>query len=333
MKKAKGGIIGGAGYTGGELLRLLVNHDGVEIVFVQSRSQDGKPVSEVHTDLKGVCDLHFTNDTAIFTDPAIEVLFLGLPHGQAREFVEKNNFSKNTCIIDLSNDFRLAAKSTAKTPSGDRAFVYGLPELRREEIRKATSIANPGCFASAIEFALLPMAREKKLESVVVTGITGATGAGQSLSDTSHFSFRANNIQAYKTLSHQHIPEVQEILTSLQGTTPKISFIPWRGDFTRGIFVSAHIESNSLPKDVLALYRSFYESHPFVTVSDTPIDLKSVVNTNRVQIEVCQHGNELVVHCVLDNLLKGASGQAVQNMNLMLGYEETMGLKLKGAAF
>jgi N-acetyl-gamma-glutamyl-phosphate reductase len=329
MRKPKVGIIGGAGYTGGELIRLLVNHDAVELAFVQSRSQDGKPVYAIHTDLKGVCDLKFTNDIAVYTQADLDVLFLALPHGQASEFLENHPVGKSTKVIDLSNDFRL--KANAKV--GERTFVYGLPELRREEIKKANSIANPGCFATAIEFALLPLAREKKLKSVVVTGITGSTGAGQKLAETSHFSFRANNIQAYKTLSHQHMAEVEESLTTLQGSTPKVSFIPWRGDFTRGIFVSAHIDCGELPKSTFDLYRAFYEGHPFVTVSESAIDLKSVVNTNRAQIEVCQRGSELVVHVVIDNLLKGASGQAVQNMNLMLGFSETMGLKLKGAAF
>ncbi len=330
MESINVGIIGGAGYTGGELVRLLLNHDRVQIAFVQSRSQAGKPLGAVHTDLRGLTDLKFVESPNL-SDPSLSALFLALPHGEAKRYLLEKNIPETTRIIDLSNDFRL--KNDAKV--GTREFVYGLPELRRETIRSAKSIANPGCFASAIQFALLPLAKEKLLKPVYVTGITGSTGAGQKPSETTHFSFRANNIQAYKTLAHQHIAEIEESLSFLQGSSAQgsVSFIPWRGDFTRGIFISAQLDSTLSQAQALSLFKSFYESHPFISVTDQAIDLKSVVNTNRVQIEVTKVGHQLAVHVAIDNLLKGASGQAVQNFNLMMGLPETQGLKLKGSAF
>jgi N-acetyl-gamma-glutamyl-phosphate reductase len=330
MESINVGIIGGAGYTGGELVRLLLNHDRVQIAFVQSRSQAGKLLSDVHTDLRGQTDLKFTA-TPDLSHPALSALFLALPHGEAKRYLLEKNIPETTRIIDLSNDFRLAHDAKV----GNREFIYGLPELRRETIRSAKSIANPGCFASAIQFALLPLAKEKLLKPVHVTGITGSTGAGQKPSETTHFSFRANNIQAYKTLAHQHIAEIEESLSFLQGSSAQgtVSFIPWRGDFTRGIFISAQIDCSLNQSEALSLFKSYYEGHPFISVTDQAIDLKSVVNTNRVQIEVTKVGHQLAVHVAIDNLLKGASGQAVQNFNLMLGLPETQGLNLKGSAF
>ena len=330
MKKARVGIIGGAGYTGGELLRLLLNHDAVEIAFIQSRSQVGLPVHKVHSDLLGVTSLTFTDSKADFEDPTLDAVFLALPHGKAKELLAETRFGAGTRIVDLSQDFRLQAEAKM----GDRKFIYGLPEVSREEIKKAKYIANPGCFATAIQLALLPLAHAKQVDSVAVTGITGSTGAGQKLAETSHFSFRANNIQAYKVLSHQHIAEIEETLHFVQGDArASVSFVPWRGDFTRGIFVSALIKTTLAEDQAFELYRSYYQGHPFVAVSKDPIDLKSVVNTNRAVIEINSDRTHLAIHCAIDNLLKGASGQAVQNFNLMMGFEETQGLKLKGTGF
>ncbi len=329
MKKLKVGIIGGAGYTGGELVRLLLNHDHAEIVAVQSRSQAGKTLASVHRDLLGDTNLAFVENIKPFLSE-LDALFLALPHGKAKAFLEENELKSSTRVIDLSQDFRL--KNSSKL--GSKEFVYGLPELHREQIKKATYIANPGCFATAIELALLPLAKAGSLHRAVVTGITGATGAGAQLSSTSHFSFRANNIQAYKTLTHQHMGEVEESLHFAAGTSDaKVSFVPWRGDFTRGIFVSAVVESKLSKTEALSMYQSFYESHPFVAVTGDAIDLKSVVNTNHAQIEINQEAGQLVIHVAIDNLLKGASGQAVQNFNLSFGLPEMSGLKLKGAAF
>ena len=334
MKKTRVGIIGGAGYTGGEILRLLLNHDQVEIAFVQSRSQANHPVYKVHTDLLGVSDLVFTDRKQDAADPTLDFIFLALPHGETKKFLDENALPEKLKLIDLSQDFRLESHATYK----QQKFVYGLPEVNREKIKRARFVANPGCFATSIELALLPLAQAKSLGKVTVTGITGSTGAGQGLAATSHFSFRANNIQPYKTLTHQHIAEVEETLWGLQGdSSAQVSFIPWRGDFTRGIFVSALIESDYIARldqdQVRALYTAFYEKHPFISVANGPIDLKSVVNTNRALIETHVEDSRLVVHVALDNLLKGASGQAVQNFNLMMGFPENSGLKLKGVVF
>jgi N-acetyl-gamma-glutamyl-phosphate reductase len=287
-------------------------------------------VHETHSDLLGVTDLKFT-DTPDLQDPSLDVLFLALPHGESRKFMTENPLPETLRVIDLSADFRLSKDSTVS----NRTFLYGLPEHRREEIKKSKSIANPGCFASALQFALLPLAKIKGLTSVSATGITGSTGAGQKPTETTHFSFRSNNIQAYKSLTHQHVAEVEENLgrQSSQNESGNLSFIPWRGGFTRGIFVSCQLDSHLTQAEALALYRGYYEGSPFIHVTDQPIDLKSVVNTNRVQIEIDQVQGKLVIHCAIDNLLKGASGQAVQNFNLMMGFPETEGLNLKGSAF
>ena len=334
MKKIKVGIIGGAGYTGGELVRLLLNHAQVEIAFVQSKSQTGQLISKTHRDLTGECSLRFTDDESLLQSPELKLLFLAQGHGEARKFLESAKLNPEIRIIDLSQDFRL--KATAKFLG--REFVYGLPELNRDQIKKSANIANPGCFATAIQLALLPLAKAavsnnvSKLRIASVSGITGSTGAGQKLADTSHFSFRTNNIQAYKVLTHQHVAEIEESLAA------KINFVPLRGDFARGIFVSAILERSqfSFPAtkgETVKLYEQFYEGHPFVSVTTDAIDLKAVVNTNRAWIEIQQEGDSLVVNTVIDNLLKGASGQAVQNMNLIFGFPETEGLKLKGVAF
>lgn len=326
--KLKAGIIGGAGYTGGELIRLLVHHPDVTLAHIHSRSNADKPVHSVHQDLVGETGLFFTGETFWKEKGDVDVLFLCVGHGEARKFMEAESVDGSTRIIDLSQDFRLKDSSTA----GNRSFVYGLPELNREELRTASNTANPGCFATAIQLGLLPLAKAGLLDEVNATGITGSTGAGQSLSSTSHFSWRANNIQAYKTLSHQHLNEIGQSLQQLGGQAD-INFVPWRGDFTRGIFISSMISCEENLEDLIDLYERFYEDHPFTLLSQEAIFLKQVVNTNKCVIQLEKVGSKLVVHSAIDNLLKGASGQAVQNMNLMFGLDEDAGLKLKAGFF
>lgn len=325
--KIKAGIIGGAGYTGGEMLRILVNHPQVEIAFVNSSSNAGNLISDVHTDLFGDTDLKFTDQ--ILQD--IDVLFLCVGHGDAKKFLEANPINEKVKIIDLSQDFRLAQNSQLAT----RNFVYGLPELNKEKIQSAQNIANPGCFATCIQMGLLPLAAKGLLQSEVhINATTGSTGAGQSLSKTSHFSWRNNNLSIYKAFEHQHLNEIGESLTQLQGEVKEaLNFIPQRGDFTRGILAAMYIESDLTEEAAYELYESYYASHPFTHVSRKNIDLKQVVNTNKCLIHLEKHGNKLFIISIIDNLLKGASGQAVQNMNLMFGLEETVGLKLKAANF
>ncbi len=326
--KIRAGITGGAGYTGGELLRLLLHHPQVEIDFVHSKSNGGKPLHAVHADLAGDTNLRFSEHI----DTAVHVLFLCAGHHEAKTFLETHAVPSHTRIIDLSQDFRL--KKHDRT--GERIFVYGLPELNREDIRQAQNIANPGCFATAIQLALLPLAKAGMTSEVYTTGITGSTGAGQAFSATSHFSWRANNIQAYKTLTHQHLHEIRQSLEQVAPTgagAPPIHFVPWRGDFTRGIYTSSVLDCTLPLDDVHALYRAFYAEAAFTYLSDTMIDLKQVVNTNKCLLHLEKHDGKLVVHSAIDNLLKGASGQAVQNMNLMFGWEERTGLDLKGSGF
>lgn len=326
MQTIRIGIVGGAGYTGGELLRIVLRHPQADVAFIHSNSNAGEPVHSVHSDLVGETDLRFANELR----DDIDVLFLCVGHGAAKKFLDENTINDTIRIIDLSQDFRLMGNSA----TGSRKFTYGLPELNREEIRRAHNIANPGCFATAIQLGLLPMAKAGLLREVHTTGITGSTGAGQGLTATSHFSWRANNIQAYKTLNHQHL---HEIIQSLQQLQPHgladVNFIPWRGDFARGIFISSQMDCTLSEEEALALYTGFYATHPFTTVSTAPVFLKQVVNTNKCIIQVEKAGNKLVVHSAIDNLLKGASGQAVQNMNLMFGLEEAAGLHLKANFF
>jgi N-acetyl-gamma-glutamyl-phosphate reductase len=322
-KKISVGIVGGAGYTGGETIRLLLNHPHVELSFVHSRSNAGKPVHAVHQDLLGDTSLLFADSL-----PSADVVFFCLGHGESKKFMQENSFPSATRIIDLSHDFRLGEKSNG------RSFVYGLPEANKSSIQKAGNIANPGCFATAIQLGLLPLAKAGILKDVFVTGITGSTGAGQKLQDTTHFTWRANNISAYKTLKHQHMAEVHQTLQQFQkGFANAIHFIPWRGDFTRGIFVSQCLDTSASLQELTDLFTSFYKEHPFTHVVPETIDLKQVVNTNKCLINLEKEGDKLVVHVVIDNLLKGASGQAVQNMNLMFGLPETSGLLLKPIAF
>jgi len=329
MKKIKIGIVGGAGYTGGELIRLLLNHPEAEIVSVNSKSNADKYLYEVHRDLIGETNQKFTSEL----DNDIDVLFLCVGHGEAKKFLQENKIADKIRIIDLSQDFRLAQNSTLEA----RSFVYGLPELNKEQIKSANNIANPGCFATAIQLGLLPLAKAGLLEEVYTTGITGSTGAGQGLSETSHFSWRANNIQAYKTLTHQHLNEINQSLKQLsdsnQSTDQQINFVPWRGDFTRGIFVSSTLHCEKPLQDLIDLYKNFYAEQPFTIINQESIFLKQVVNTNKCVIQLERAGTKLVVHSAIDNLTKGASGQALQNMNLMFGIDETIGLKLKANYF
>ena len=318
--------MGGAGYTGGELVRILLNHPHAKINWINSKSNAGNYVHQVHRDFLGETDLKFSE--AIDND--IDVLFLCAGHGAAKKFLSENTVDDSIKIIDLSHDFRLRQQSSIN----NRHFVYGLPEMNREEIRSAQNIANPGCFATAIQLGLLPLAKAGLITNVYTTGITGSTGAGQGLSETSHFSWRANNVQPYKTFAHQHLNEVGESLLQLQKSNGiEINFVPWRGDFTRGIFVSSQMHCDVPLQELNQLYREFYKGHPFTIVSDEQISLKQAVNNNKCFIYLEQAGSRLVVHSVIDNLLKGASGQAVQNMNLVFGLEETAGLKLKATGF
>ena len=326
MQKVNIGIVGGAGYTGGELLRVLLRHPNAHISFVHSTSSAGELVSKVHTDLLGDTELKFTNEL----DQNIDVLFLCVGHGDANKFLTANEIKASIKIIDLSQDFRLAASASI----GNRNFVYGLPELQREAIKSANNIANPGCFATAIQLGLLPLAAKGLLKDVYTTGITGSTGAGQGLSNTSHFSWRANNIQAYKTLQHQHLNEIVQSLAQLQGNqNAEVNFVPWRGDFTRGIFVTSVVTSDLSLEALYDLYNAYYEGHAFTQVSKNNIDLKQVVNTNKCFIHIEKQGNKIAIHSVVDNLLKGAVGQAVQNMNLIFGIDEVAGLQLKANYF
>jgi N-acetyl-gamma-glutamyl-phosphate reductase len=326
MQKVSIGIVGGAGYTGGELLRVLLRHPNATISFVHSSSNAGELVNKVHTDLLGDTELIFAKEI----NSSVDVLFLCVGHGDAQKFLATNEIASSVKIIDLSQDFRLNSSASI----GDRKFVYGLPELQRDAIRSAHHIANPGCFATAIQLGLLPLASKNLLKEVYTTGITGSTGAGQGLSSTSHFSWRANNIGAYKTLDHQHIHEIHQSLGLLQGNqAAEVHFVPWRGDFTRGIFVTSVISSDMSMDALYELYTDFYKDHPFTHVSTNAIDLKQVVNTNKCFIHIEKQGNKIAIHSVIDNLLKGAVGQAVQNMNLIFGLEETTGLHIKANYF
>lgn len=327
MENIQVGIIGGAGYTAGELIRLLINHPKAEINFVYSTSNAGNQISHIHQDLIGSLDLEFT-DTI---NPDVDVLFLCLGHGNSVKFLSNNTFSNNTKIIDLGNDFRLEKD---KNLDG-KSFVYGLPELQREAIKKANYIANPGCFATAIQLALLPLVNKGLLNNDVhINAVTGATGAGTSLSETSHFPWRDNNFSYYKPFTHQHLGEINQSLKQLQSDfSSEILFMPNRGNFSRGIFATAYTDFNGTLEEAKDLYHSFYEEAKFTFVSNADLHLKQVVNTNKCLVHLHKHKNKLLVTSIIDNLLKGASGQAIQNMNLMFGLEETTGLELKSTYF
>lgn len=339
MSRIKVGIVGSAGYTGGELLRLLIFHPQVDIVFANSVSNAGKKVYEVHTDLFGDTEVEFS--TAFHSH--IDVLFLCVGHGDARKFLEANPVSEHVKIIDLSQDYRLKANTDYQHDK----FVYGLPELNRDEIRGAQYIANPGCFATTIQLGLLPLAAEGLLgDAVHINATTGSTGAGQKPGPTTHFSWRSNNLSAYKSFEHQHLQEISESLNQLQpgflpqGEEPlmvragqKLHFIPQRGAFARGIFAASYVDSTLSQRQAVDLYKQFYENHPFTWVSDRNVDLKQVLNTNKSIMSLEKHGDKLLIVNVTDNLLKGASGQAVQNMNLLFGMDERTGLNLKSVGF
>ncbi|WP_257666936.1 N-acetyl-gamma-glutamyl-phosphate reductase [Parapedobacter tibetensis] len=339
MTKIKAGIIGSAGYTGGELLRILIHHPQVEIVFANSGSNAGNKLSDVHTDLLGDTDLTFT---ASMSDH-IDVLFLCVGHGDARKFLDANGIAPHVKIIDLSQDYRLKANTTYQ----NKSFVYGLPELQREAIQSAHYIANPGCFATGIQLALLPLAAKGLLPNEIhINATTGSTGAGQKPSATSHFSWRSNNLSVYKAFEHQHLQEISESLdqlqpgflpdnegTLLQRAMERINIIPQRGSFPRGILSTIYMDSDLSEGEAYAQYEAYYASHPFTHISKANIDLKQVVNTNKCIIHLEKHGNKLFINSIIDNLLKGASGQAVQNMNLLFGVKETAGLKLKSVGF
>jgi N-acetyl-gamma-glutamyl-phosphate reductase len=313
------GVIGGAGYTGGELLRVLIHHPQAEVVFVHSRSQVGLPVTSVHTDLIGETELQFCDTINL----EIDLLFLCIGHGASATFLKENAITDSIKIIDLSQDFRL----------GDKA-VYGLPELNRDKIKNANFVANPGCFATAIQLALLPLAYNGMLREVHLSGITGSTGAGVQPTASTHFSWRDSNISSYKVFTHQHMDEVGKSLQQLQPWFDKpINFVPYRGNFTRGILITAYQHCEWPLEEAIIVFKEYYEDHPYTWVSETPIDVKQVVNTNKAVIHLEKHGSYLVITAIIDNLLKGASGQAVQNMNLMFGLEEKMGLGLKGSSF
>ena len=320
------GIIGGSGYTGGELMRLVINHPALTLDFVYSSTRPGTPISDTHQDLFGQLDLAFTDQV----NTAVDVLFLCLGHGNSSAFLEKYSFSNSTVIIDLSNDFRLMKDAHF----GGREFIYGLPEINREAIEKATAIANPGCFATAIQLALLPLANAKKIKgSVHINATTGSTGAGVSLSPTTHFTWRNNNLSWYKPFTHQHLGEIGETLKQAQGEDTDLLFLPQRGDFTRGIFATAYTAFDGTIEEAYALYEAFYQDSPFTQVAKKEVHLKLVVNSNQCFLHLHKHKGQLLITAVIDNLIKGASGQAIQNLNIIMGWEENLGLQLKTSIF
>lgn len=322
MHSIKVGIKGAAGYTGGELLRILINHSYAELVFVNSQSQAGKRVYSTHTDLLGDTELLFTDKLPF---ESVDVIFLCSGHGQSLKFLAENNIPPSVKIIDLSTDYR----------DESNGFIYGLPELNRERIKSSNKIANPGCFATSIQLALLPLAANNLLKSEVhVSAVTGSTGAGQSLSTSTHFSWRNNNISIYKAFTHQHLAEIGQSLKQLQnGFEKEINFIPYRGNFTRGIMANVYLDYDGTQEEADAIFEEYYVEHPFCTISKSPIDLKQVINTNKCLLEIQKHGNKLLITSIIDNLVKGASGQAVQNMNIAFGFPETTGLNLKSVGF
>lgn len=340
MRKREIGIIGGAGYTGGEAIRILLNHPDVVVKWVQSTSNAGNLISDVHTDLIGDTNLRFIPEVG---DADLVMMCMG--HGDSHKWLMDNHLPDRTKIVDLSQDFRLASSARISNCSEPqmqthecanvRKFVYGLPELNFERIKRADNIANPGCFATCIQLGLLPLASAELLAGDVnISATTGSTGAGQKPTTSTHFSWRAGNLSAYKPFEHQHLREIGESIHSLQPDWGgQIAFIPMRGAFTRGILATIHMDSDLTQEQAVELYREFYRTAAFTVVSDRPIDLKQVVNTNKCIVNVEKIGSKLLITSVIDNLLKGASGQAVQNMNLMLGLEETAGLKLKAVAF
>lgn len=322
MTKIRTAVIGAAGYTGGELLRLLVHHPACELVCVHSNSQKGKKVSQVHPDLIGDCDLIFTDEVP---SGGMDAVFLGLPHGETKGFLEAHPFPAETVLIDLSTDFR----------NESNGFVYGLPEVNLEKIKSAKRIANPGCFATGVQLALAPaIARGWAKDAVHISGVTGSTGAGKKLAETSHFSYRTGNMSVYKLFTHQHLKEIKQTFKQLNPDfSSDLLFVPYRGNFSRGIWVTAYFPFAGSNEEAVEEYKEFYQDAPFTHVSDQDIDMKQAVNTNKCIIHVQKQGGQLVVYSAIDNLLKGASGQAVQNYNLAFGLDQRMGLNLKSIAF
>jgi N-acetyl-gamma-glutamyl-phosphate reductase len=322
MKTINIAIIGAAGYTGGELIRILINHPNANIVFANSLSQTGKPVFETHKDLFGETDLVFTND---LNYGSVDVLFLCSGHGQSIKFLNENQIPESVKIIDLSTDFR----------NESNGFVYGLPELNRDRIKNASKIANPGCFATSIELAILPLANVNLIKNDIhVSAITGSTGAGQALSSSTHFTWRNNNMSIYKAFTHQHLAEIGQSILSLQSDFEnEIHFIPYRGNFARGIMANVYTPYDGSQQEAIDLYKKYYETHPFVHISESDIDLKMVINTNKCILQIQKHGKQLLISSIIDNLTKGASGQAIQNMNLIFGLPENAGLALKTIGF
>ena len=323
------GILGAAGYTGGELIRVLLNHPDAEIVFANSESNAGNLVSDVHEGLLGETEQRFTAEMPF---DKVDVVFFCFGHGKSEQFLKEHSIPENVKIIDLAQDFRVKNEEL-KMKNYD--FVYGLPEINKGSIQKAQHVANPGCFATCIQIALLPAAHLNLLkEDVAVNAITGSTGAGQKPTATTHFSWRSNNLSIYKPFQHQHIAEIRQSLKQVQGyLDADIDFIPYRGDFARGIFCTAVIRTKAPIEDIIEAYKEFYQDAAFTHYTDKSIDLKQVVNTNKALVHCEKYGNKLLVTSAIDNLLKGAVGQAVQNMNLMFGIDETAGLKLKASAF
>ena len=324
MTSARIGIVGGAGYTAGELLRLLLHHPHAEISWVHSSSQNSKPVAEVHQDLVGETELRFSSELDWET---VDALFLCSGHGASTKFLDERRVPDRVKIIDLSQDFR------AEGP--EHSFVYGLPELQRARITQATRVANPGCFATCIALGLLPLAQDHLLDTDVhIHAITGSTGAGQQPTDTTHFSWRSNNVSVYKAFRHQHLAEITQSVRQLQPDFARLlNFIPVRGNFARGIFASLYLESTLTTEEACALYASYYQDAPFVTVTATNPHLKQVVNTNKAVVYLEAIDDKLLIISMIDNLIKGASGQAIQNLNLMMGWEEAAGLCLKAGYF
>jgi N-acetyl-gamma-glutamyl-phosphate reductase len=323
----KVGIIGGSGYTAGELIRILMFHPNATLDFVYSTTNAGKPLSIAHHDLMGDIEMNFTDQV----NPNVNVVFLCLGHGKSKAFLEQHQFSNDTKIIDLGNDFRL----TKDAEFDGKQFVYGLPELNKAAIKSANYIANPGCFATAIQLALLPLAKYKMLnEDVHINATTGSTGAGVSPSETTHFSWRNNNMSHYKAFEHQHLGEINQSIQQLQAGYPnELLFVPNRGDFARGIFATLYTNIEESLEDIVAKYEAYYADQPFVTVTTTNINMKQVVQTNKCIISLMKKGNRLLITSIIDNLTKGASGQAIQNMNLLFGLDETTGLHLKPCGF
>ncbi len=323
----KVGIIGGSGYTAGELIRILMFHPNATIDFVYSTTNAGKPLSIAHHDLMGDIEMNFTDQV----NPNVNVVFLCLGHGKSKAFLEQNQFSSETKIIDLGNDFRL----TKDAEFDGKQFVYGLPELNKTAIQSANYIANPGCFATAIQLALLPLAKNGLLnEDVHINATTGSTGAGVSPSETTHFSWRNNNMSHYKAFEHQHLGEINQSIQQLQSGYPnELIFVPNRGDFARGIFATLYTTVEDGLENIVAKYEAYYADQPFVTITTTNINMKQVVQTNKCIISLLKKENRLLITSVIDNLTKGASGQAIQNMNLLFGLEETTGLHLKPCGF